>query len=57
MLIGLVEGMANIDIAFTRLKVKVTMFTFVKNNVNMVSAYYLENSLSQRFHISHADWS
>jgi len=26
-------------------------------NVNIVSSYYLENYLSQRFHISHANWS
>ena len=42
-----------IHFGFTRSKVKVTLTL----NVKMVSADYLENHLSQRFHISPVDWS
>jgi len=49
MLIGLNEDMTPIDFGFTRLEVKVTMITIV-NNVNMISAPYLENCLTQSFH-------
>ena len=50
--IGLNEDMTPIDFGFTRLEVKVTMVTIV-NNVNMISAPYLENCLTQSFHILH----
>jgi len=48
--------MTPIDFVFTRSKVMVTRVTFV-NNVKRISAYYLENYLSQSFHISHAGGS
>jgi len=54
MLIGLDKETTTIDFRFTRLKAKVTRVTCKK--VNMVSVYCLENYLSQRYHISHADW-
>jgi len=53
MLIGLKQDMASIDFGFTRSKVKVTRVLFVKS----VSAHFLENYLSQSYHISHAGWS
>ena len=56
-LIALSEGKTPIDCGFTRSKVKVLIVVFVTNNVNMVSASYLENCLTQSFYISHADWS
>jgi hypothetical protein len=42
-------------IAFGVISSKVTVTGAL--NVRMVSAYYLENYLSQRLHISHTDWS
>jgi hypothetical protein len=46
------QQMINIALRVTRSKVKVTGAL----NVRMVSAYYLENYLSQSIHISHTDW-
>jgi len=54
MLIGLGEAMTPFDFRFNRLKIKVTRVT-CKKNVHMVSVHYLENCISQTFHISHAD--
>ena len=53
MLVDLGGNMTRFDLGFTRSKVKVKRFFFVK----MVSAHFLENSLSQSYHISHFDWS
>ena len=53
MLIGLSQDMVSIDFGFTRSKVKVTRALFVKSG----SAHFLENYLSQSYHISHVDWS
>jgi len=53
MLISLSEDMTPIEFGFTRLKVKVTRVTC--KNANMVFGFYIENYLSQSFHISHAD--
>ena len=52
-LIGLYEDKMPIDFGFSRSKVKVTVFIYVK----LVSAQYLENNLSQSLHVSHVDWS
>ena len=53
MVIGLYEDMIPIDFGFSRLKVKVTVFIYVK----LFSAQYLENHVLQSLHISHGDWS
>ena len=53
MLIGLYEDKNPIDFGFSRSKVKVTVFVYVK----LVSAQYLENHLSQSLHISHGESS
>ena len=53
MVIGLYEDRIPNDIGFSRSKVKVTGFIYVK----LVSTQYLENSLSQNLHISHGEWS
>ena len=53
MLISLIDS---IDIEFTWSKVKVIRIKFVKKTVNIVLTYYLENCLSQGFHVSHANW-
>ena len=53
MVIGLFEDMIPIDFGFSRSKVKITGFIYVK----LVSAQYLENHLSQNLHISHGGWS
>ena len=50
--IGLGKNKNPIDVGFTSLKVKVTRDTLKK-----FSDHYIENFLSQSFHISHADWS
>jgi len=52
MLNGLGEEKTLIAFELTRSKAKVTRVKKVK----MVSAYYLENLLSQSFKISHVDW-
>ena len=43
--------MAPIEFGVTKTKVAVTL------NYKMVSADYIENHVSQSFHISHLDWS
>ena len=53
LVIGLYEDTIPIDFGFSRSKVKVTVFIYVK----FVSTQYLENHLSQSLHISHGDWS
>jgi len=47
MLVGLGEGLSSIEFVFFRSKVKVTKVTFVK----MVSVHFVENNLSQIFHM------
>ena len=53
MMIGLYEDMVPIDFGLSRLKVKVTVFVYVK----LVSDQYLGNLLLQSLHISHGDCS
>jgi len=55
MLIGHGEDITPISFELTWSKGKLTRVTYVKNYVNMVFAYYLENCLSQSFVISHPD--
>jgi len=47
MFIGLVEGLTSMDFVFFRSKIKFTKVNFKK----MVGAHFLENYLSQTFHI------
>ena len=53
MMIGLYEDMIPIDFGFSRSKVNVTVFVYVK----LIFAQYLENHLSQSLHFSHVDWT
>ena len=53
MVIALYEDKIPVDFGFSRSKVKVAVFVFVK----LVSVQYFENHLSQSLHISHGDCS
>jgi hypothetical protein len=46
------QWISPIDFWDTGSKVKVTRAL----NVRLISAYYLENNLSQSFYVSHTDW-
>ena len=54
MLIGLGKDKTPIGFGLTRYR---SHGSLVKQQNKMVSAHYLDNYLSQSFHISHADWS
>ena len=55
MLTGLIGDMTSIDIELTKSKGKGQKGHFCKNII--VFTHYLENYLSQSFHILHTDWS